>query len=620
MILLAEIEVPEGAVADFSLMFAVILLGPLIVQRAKIPGIIGLLAGGYLIGPHGLGFISSSNQTLPELGQFGLLYLMFVAGLELDLKLLGENRRAAVSFGIITFAVPMVAGVAVGVGLGWDTAAALLLGSLLASHTLILYPTVRDAGIGADPAVASAVGATVLTDTLALVVLAGVAGTETGSGSTAQVLGEIALGLGVLLVVSLVVLPKLAHFAFEVWGGDRAARYLVSVLSFLLMAAVAETFSIEGIVGAFFAGLALNRLVPNEGPSMERIEFFGSAVFIPVFLISVGLLLDPKVMFSAETLGVAGLLVLACVGGKAVAAAVTHPLLHFTWPQVGVIFCLTTPQAAATLAATLVGFDIGLFSTSVVNAVLVLILVSILVSTLAAPRFVSGVPHPERAGVAMGARVLLAVRPGGPTGSAVHLARRLARADSGVAEVFVAHTADEIVTPERDMHAMGQKVFRGTLDGEAHRAVGLNLPEAVAHAARSTSASTIVIDLLESGMPATDRIDMATAVPVTVLQRAATGQPKGVWLVGDPARFPAARTVADRLAPGAVLNAEDGGWPTDLAPGQAVVIGVEAGRALPSLDAIAEHGDHLVLAVFEPNPDDVIEPPPDVARRATSFS
>ena len=393
--LVAEIEAPSGAVVEFTLLFAVILLGPILLQRVKVPGIIGLLLGGFAIGPHGLGLVGPGNHTVPELGQLGLLYLMFVAGLELDLNLLREYRRAALSFGVLTFLLPFAAGTAVGLGLGWVLPAALLLGSLLASHTLILYPTVRDAGLGGNPAVASAVGATVLTDTLALVVLAGVAGTETGSGSTAVVLGEIGLGLVVLLAAALVVLPRLARLAMTVWGGDRAARYLVSMVSFLLMAALAETFGIEGIVGAFFAGLALNRLVPNEGPSMERIEFFGSTVFIPVFLVSVGLLLDPSVMFSPDTLGIAALITLACVGGKAAAAALTRPLLHFSWAEAGAIFALTTPQAAATLAATLVGFDIGLFSTSVVNAVLVLILITIVVPTVSVARSLRAIPPPE---------------------------------------------------------------------------------------------------------------------------------------------------------------------------------------------------------------------------------
>jgi Kef-type K+ transport system membrane component KefB len=491
---LIAIEAPKGAVLEFALLFAVVLLGPVVVEKAKVPGIIGLLVGGYVIGSHGVGLIGSGNQTIPELGQLGLLYLMFVAGLELDLNLLKEYRRAAVTFGVLTFIFPFVAGVGVGLQQGWTVPASLLLGSLLASHTLILYPTIRDAGRGANPAVASAVGATVLTDTLALVVLAGVAGTSTGEGSTASVLGEVAVGLAVLVVFALLVLPRVAVAALRLWGGDRAARYLVSILSFLAMAMVAEVFGIEGIVGAFFAGLALNRLVPNEGPSMDRIEFFGSAVFIPVFLVSVGLLLDPSVMFASETIGVAALLCLACLGGKAAAAALTRPLLGFSSAEAGVMFVLTTPQAAATLAATLVGFDIGLFGTSVVNAVLVLIFVSILVSTLLADRFAARIPVPAPPAGALGERVLVAVGLSGPSPAALRLAEALVSSDSGVVDVVIVRTEEEGSLASGQLRSLERSILRGSIDGQVRAVVDRSVADAVAHAALPHRPSVVIID------------------------------------------------------------------------------------------------------------------------------
>ena len=173
---LIEISTPKGAPYEFLVVFAVLLLGPVLFRRAGIPGIIGLLVGGYAIGPHGLSLIGSGNNTLPDLGQLGLLYLMFVAGVEIDLNLLLKYRRPAVTFGLLTFILPFILGTTVGIALGWEALAAILLGSLLASHTLITYPAIKEAGLAADPAVASAVGSTVLTDTLALVVLAVVAG------------------------------------------------------------------------------------------------------------------------------------------------------------------------------------------------------------------------------------------------------------------------------------------------------------------------------------------------------------------------------------------------------------------------------------------------------------
>jgi len=286
--MMLALQRPEGAAFDFLLLFVVVLAGPAIISRAKIPGIIGLLVGGWAIGPHGLNLIGQGNQTVPELGQFGLLYLMFVAGLELDLGVLSVYRRQAVAFGLASFTFPFLCGIAVGHGLGFVAAAAILLGSLAASHTLITYPLLRDAGLGRNPAVATAVGATVLTDTLSLIVLAVVSGTQTGSGSTAAIMVELVVGLCTLVVFSLVVLPRAAMWTFRRLGSDRSVRFLVAVIAFLAAASVAQVFSIEGIVGAFFAGLGLNRLVPNEGQTMHQIDFFGSAVFVPIFLVSTG--------------------------------------------------------------------------------------------------------------------------------------------------------------------------------------------------------------------------------------------------------------------------------------------------------------------------------------------
>ena len=194
---------PTGPAWEFLVLFLVVIIGPPLMQRARVPGIIGLLIGGYAIGPYGLNLIGAGNTTVPELGQLGLLYLMFVAGVELDLALVRVHRRAVIAFGLVTFALPMLFGATVGFGLGWALPASLLLGSLLASHTLLLYPAVRDAGLSADPGVATAVGATVLTDTASLIVLAGVSGSQLDGGSPQSIAFQIALGLGVLLAFTL---------------------------------------------------------------------------------------------------------------------------------------------------------------------------------------------------------------------------------------------------------------------------------------------------------------------------------------------------------------------------------------------------------------------------------
>ncbi|MCC6223569.1 MAG: cation:proton antiporter [Thermoleophilia bacterium] len=590
-----ELEVPEGAVLDFFVLFAVLLAGPIAFRRIGLPGLIGLLIGGWLIGPHGLGLIGAGNQTVPALGQLGLLYLMFVAGLELDLHVLRAYRRAAVLFGLLTFSLPFGAGVAVGWALGWSTAAACLLGSLLASHTLLTYPMLRDGGLSGNPAVASAVGATVLTDTLALVVLAVVAGTSTGSGSTSGVIAQIGVGLVVLLVFGLFVLPRIAAAALSLFGWDRVARYLVAIVSFLLMAILAEVFGIEGIVGAFFAGLALNRLVPNEGPSMERIEFFGAAVFVPVFLVSVGLLLDPAVMLTGRTLGLAALICVACLGGKAAAAWVAGPLMRFAGPQRAALFVLTTPQAAATLAATLIGFDIGLFGVSVVNAVLVLILVSIVVSTLLAQRVVTRIPGGAERSAPLGSKVVLVARPGGPSDAALRIVSLLARPDGGQAELVIVRMRDEAAPAATELAALAQRLSRHGLDATVRSEIHGTPQDGVACAVHADGLSLAVID--EPSHPIA-----AGPVPVLVLRGAAQA--------GDRARSAeesdtagtdgTVAEVARRLA-GGVSRRLPGLSPSAPA-GHAVVTVRGAVGEVPAAGPDTA-GDGVVAIVLEPSPD-----------------
>jgi Kef-type K+ transport system membrane component KefB len=482
----------SGPVFEFLVLFAVILLGPIVFTRLGLPGLIGLVIGGFAIGSHGLGLIHSGNQTVPELGQLGLLYLMFVAGLELDLHVLKEYRRAAVLLGLLAFAIPGLSGIGVGWLLGWSFPAMCLLGALVASHTLIVYPTLRDAGIGGNRAVATAVGATVLTDTLALIVLAVVSGTETGSGSPAKIVGEIALGFAALIGAGLFLLPRTADLALRYWGSDPVARYLVVLVALLGMAFVAQLFGIEGIVGAFFAGLALNRFVPNESPSMERVEFFGTAVFIPVFLVSIGLLLDPSVMFTGKALKLALYICGAALIGKAIACWVAGAWLGFTRPERLAMYVLTAPQAAATLAVTLIGFEIGLFGTTVVNAVLVLILVSIVGSALLAEKVTAWIPA-QLGAKRLGARVLVVAPASGPSDAAVRAASLVARPDGGHSDVIIARSAAHEPLERAQLREVERRIHRHGFDGEIRTEIG-ELRDVVAKAVLAGEHSLVIVD------------------------------------------------------------------------------------------------------------------------------
>lgn len=489
---LIEISTPKGAPYEFLVVFAVLLIGPVLFRRAGIPGIIGLLVGGYAIGPHGLSLIGAGNNTLPDLGQLGLLYLMFVAGVEIDLNLLLKYRRSAVTFGLLTFILPFALGTTVGLALGWEALAAILLGSLLASHTLITYPAIKEAGLAADPSVATAVGSTVLTDTLALVVLAVVAGSAGGHKSTTDVAVQIVVGMGVLTAYSLYVLPLLAGWAFRWFGTERAVRYVVAITAFLSAATVAELFGIEGIVGAFFAGLGMNRLVPNEGQLMDRIEFFGGAVFIPVFLVSVGLILNPSVMVKGETLGLAGLFIVACLGGKEIAALLSARLFRFSREQAGLLFSLSAAQAAATLAATVIGFQLGLFSSAVVNAVLVLILVSVLASTLVGTRAADRAAMPSGPRP-LGKRVIVGVLDPARALGALALARRIARADGGVVHPLLVVPESAPFAPKEALAQLGEVVAAADVDGQVLTIVDRSVLHGALRVGRAQEATLVLV-------------------------------------------------------------------------------------------------------------------------------
>lgn len=569
-----HLEAPHGAAWEFLLLFVVVIGGPVLLERARVPGIIGLLLGGYAIGPNGLGWISEANNTLPDLGQLGLLYLMFVAGVELDLALLRAHRRSALSFALLTFALPMVAGTAVGFGLGWDAPAALLLGSLLASHTLIVYPLVRKAGLGSDPAVATAVGATVLTDTLALIVLAVVSGTVGSNAASWEVVLQLAVGFAVLAGVCFYGLPRIARWCFRRLGAERTVRYLVAVAGFLAAAVVAELFGIEGIVGAFFAGLALNRLVPNEGRLMDRIDFFGAAVFIPVFLVSVGLILDPRVIAEPSTLGLAALFIVACLGGKAAAAWLTRPLLGFSGSRAGVMFALTAPQAAATLASTTIGYQIGLFGTSVVNAVLVLILVSLIVSPIAGRRFVRRVPRPVGGDAPLGSRIVVAVQGLDTPPAVFELAARVAAPDGGVVHPVLVRGESDPAHDHTALAVLETVATAAGVDGTATVVVDRSLAHGVVHAAAANLATLVIVhDRSPSGVES----GFAGAVaPVLVIRGTASALRRVVLAPGGSApQRELAVQVARRLSGRAAFIADA----THLEPGDIAVLPTPAAEA-----------------------------------------
>jgi Kef-type K+ transport system membrane component KefB len=499
---LIDLHAPEGPAWLFFGVGGALVIGPLVATRVKLPAIIGLLLGGLVIGPQALGIVTATDTTVKALGQLGLLYLMFTAGAELDLVLFKRYRRAAATFGLLTFAFPLTLGFASGRLLDYSLAASLLLGSLWASHTLVTYPMVRQAGLSGNRAVATTVGATVITDTLSLVVLAGVAGSVTGGSSPVEIVFSLALGLVALGLYAGVVLPRVTRWFFTHLGHGRDERYAFLLAAMLSCAVLAEVVGIEGIVGAFFAGLGLNRLIPAGSALMERVEFFGSALLVPVFLVSVGVLIKPAVVADPSTLGLAAVFCVAVIGGKALASATAKRVLGFSGPEAHVMFGLSLSQAAATLAATFVGFDVGLFGEQVVNAVLVVILVTLLLAAVATARALPGVEPTPLEAVGLGRKVVLVAGREDRLTPLARLARDLAEREGGVVlPVRLGRHADDVESGRSLLGLAEEALSRAGLDAESRLRIDDNPVGAVASTALEEAGTVIVLDWQASARP-----------------------------------------------------------------------------------------------------------------------
>jgi Kef-type K+ transport system membrane component KefB/mannitol/fructose-specific phosphotransferase system IIA component (Ntr-type)/nucleotide-binding universal stress UspA family protein len=363
----------------------IFLLVPLLFERIRIPGIIGLIVAGAVVGPHGLGLLAR-DPTIVLLGTVGLLYLVFVAGLELDLNLFSQFRRRSIVFGVLSFALPLLLALAVMPMLGFGWPAAWLMGSIIGSHTLLAYPIVSRMGLVKSPPVVTVVGGTLVTDTLALTVLAVVAGSldgDIGAGFWLRLVGTLALYVGLMLWG----IPRLGRWFFRYMPGQSAAEFTFLLVVLFGSAWLATLAGAQPIIGAFLAGLLLNRLIPASSPLMLRVRFVGNSLFIPFFLLSVGMLVDGRVLAgSVRVWVIAGTITLLVHGGKFAAAWISQRVFGYAADERLLMFGLSVPQAAATLAVTFVGLEIGLFDEAVVNGVIVMILVTGLVGPLMVER------------------------------------------------------------------------------------------------------------------------------------------------------------------------------------------------------------------------------------------
>jgi len=371
-------------VLKFLLILVIILFAPIILNKIKIPHLLGLIIAGAVIGPNGINLMERDSSIILS-GTAGLLYIMFLAGLEIDLADFKKNSKKSLVFGLYTFIIPMTLGTLTGLYvLEFSLPTSVLLASMFASHTLITYPLISKMGVAKNKAVNITIGGTLITDTLALLVLAVIVGMTTGEVNTEFWL-RLSISIIIFGLIVMLLFPIIGRWFFKRFN-DNVSQYIFVLVMVFLGAVLAEMAGIEAIIGAFLSGLALNRLIPHTSPLMNRVEFVGNAIFIPFFLIGVGMLIDYRAFFKDfETIKVASAMIIVATTAKFIAAWITQKTFKFSVDERRLIFGLSNAQAAATLAAVIVGYKIiigetetgqpiRLLSESILNGTILMIL------------------------------------------------------------------------------------------------------------------------------------------------------------------------------------------------------------------------------------------------------
>ena len=375
----------DNPVLIFFIVLAIILLAPIVLNRFRIPHIIGLIIAGIIIGPHGLHLLAR-DSSFEIFGQVGILYLMFLAGIEMDIFSLIRNRKPGIIFGLLTFGIPMILGtVASHYLLHLDWLISMLLSSMFASHTLISYPIVSRYGINRYAPVTVAVAGTIFAILGSLIVFAIVTGSLSGDTSTtywvAFVIKVIAYALFIIFVY-----PHLIRWFFKTYS-DNVMQFIFVLALVFLSSFIAEFIGLLSIIGAFFAGIILNRYIPSVSPLMNRLEFVGNALFIPYFLIGVGMMIDLGIIVEhPELLLVAVIMCFIAVSTKWIAAWMIQRIFHYTATDRRLIFGITSAKAAVSLAAVIVGRQLGVFDDAILNGTIIMILVTCTVSSILTER------------------------------------------------------------------------------------------------------------------------------------------------------------------------------------------------------------------------------------------
>lgn len=368
--------------ARFAVALIVFLLVPALCRRVRLPGVVGLLAAGVVLGPNGLGVAPRHSDTAEFFAELGKLLLMFFAGLEIDLEQFHQVRRRSLLFGMASFVLPLIMGFGVGLSFGYAWLAALTIGSIFASHTLLGYPIVQKLGLVRNEAVTVTIGATIFTDVAALLVVAICLPIHTAGFSTTAFVIQLA-ELAIYVPLVLIVLSKAAHILMARMHARKDGQLLVMLFMVVIAAIGAEAIHLEGIIGAFLGGLAVNNAIQHS-EGKEVLEFLGNTLFIPAFFVTIGFLIDMRIFINTivDNLALVCAIVATPIIAKLIAAALTQKGFRYTRDEGLIMWALALPQVAATLAVALTAFNAKdsegnrLIDEPIINSVLVLVVVT----------------------------------------------------------------------------------------------------------------------------------------------------------------------------------------------------------------------------------------------------
>ncbi|MTJ10279.1 cation:proton antiporter [Anabaena sp. UHCC 0204] len=487
----------------FLTILGIMLIAPLLFEKIRLPGIVGLILAGVIVGPNGLGFLARDN-TIVLLGTVGLLFLMFMAGLETSLDDMKYNADKALIFGVATFAVPMVLGTGAMLAIGYGFLPAILVASCFASHTLLALPVVSKLGIMRSPVLTTTLGGTLITNILALLVLAIVVRAHQGN---------LTLQFWLFLIPSLIIytfltlwgVPRLGKWFFRKFGHDEGAEFTFVLATLFVVSYGAEVVKIEPIIGAFLAGVAITQLIPQLSPLMNRIQFIGNTLFVPFFLISVGMLVNPGILIQEpRSLIVSGVMVTVAIVAKYIPAWGAGKLFGYNFDNIMVLFGLSVAQAASTLAAITVAYNIELVDQLTVNGTIAMILVTCIASPWVTAKWgqklkTGNVVPQKRESGSLGDRVLVPVANPNTEDNLLKLAILLAKSAAGT--LLPLHIIIEEGEPISPNAKVRQNQLLSTAEMIAHAAVTNVTPigridesidKGIARVAQEQQASVIV--------------------------------------------------------------------------------------------------------------------------------